>query len=145
MKYRELFELEAALTHGCNSKHWPLLKVWDRMLAAVREVTEPYRERVKPTPAIVTYQRALARTRSRCQAEGDNRETVDAKIRALNVEHAKAITDTDELRELDAEMADDDCDLVLASIDEKLLHDGDVLRIEPAAFLTLSRLGLVKE
>jgi hypothetical protein len=143
MKNDDLFELETDLATGCNSKHWPLLKRWLPMLAKVREAVAPMRARCAPTDAVKSFQRALARLRAENAAE--NRDVLNEKIRNLVREHAQAQLDLDEIRQLEQDMREDSTEIEFDPIPEELLHDGGVLRIEPHALLTLSRLGLIKE
>ncbi len=147
MKNRDLFELETALAGGCRSKHWALMKPVNKMLAIVRTETEPHRAALAPTEAMKKYQGALRHLRA--ENAGEKPEVLNEKMQNLIAEHKQAIIDGLELQQADAEMAEDDvpAELVekLEPLPEALLHDGGMLRIEPEAYLTLSRLGLVKE
>lgn len=141
MRNSDIHELERALTNGCRSKVWKLIKCVDEMLAKVRPIAETHRSRLAPTSAMKAFQRALDRLRA--ENAGDPPDVLDLKIRTLASEHAQAHIERDEIRQLEIEMLDDDTPVDLEPIPEPLLHDGGVLRVEPEAFLVLSRLGLI--
>jgi len=147
MKNRDLFELEGALAGGCQTKHWALVKFVNRMLGIIRPVTTDHHKALEPTKAMQKYNAALRRLRGENAAEKP--EVLNEMMRQLKAEHGQAFVELEELQQLDIDMAEDDApaDLVakLEPIPEALLHDGGTLRIEPAAYLTLSRLGLIKE
>jgi hypothetical protein len=140
---RDLFELEEALARGCKSKHWPLLKPWQKMAAVVSAAAGPKRDSLAPTAAMKSFQRALDRLRAR--NAGATGEQLAEMIRNLKREHQQAHIDQDEIRQLEIDMLADSTDVELEPIPEALLHDGDVLRVEPEAYFTLCRLELVKE
>jgi hypothetical protein len=147
MNYKDLFELESALSRGCNSKHWQLIKPVGKMLAIVREETTPYKDKLQPTPAMRAYKKALDRIQT--ETAGEDQKVINEKIRNLIAEHKQAITDTNDLHQLDVEMSRDEVapEFVarLVPIPESLLHDAGVLRIDPSAYLVLDRLGLIAD
>ncbi len=143
MKNKDLFELEAAITNGCKVKHWALVKPLNKMLVAVKAIVEPIRDSLAPTATIKAFNDALGHLRAENAAEKP--EVLEEKIRILIGQHKQAQTDAVDQKILERDMLDDVTEIALEPIAESLFHDGGMLRVEPDAYFTLSRLGLVKE
>ena len=143
MKYRDLFQLKAALSQDFGAKVWALVKPVGKMLAAIRRETDPYEAKLEPTPAMLAFRRELGALKAESAAQRP--EVVNETIRNLVAQHVQAQIDENELRQLDVDMANDEVDIKLDPLPEALLHDGGVLRVDFKVYDLLARLGLIKE
>ena len=147
--YSKLFEFETAVNQKSKTNYWPLIKGLDANMRKIRPLVDDVRKRLEPTPEIKEFIKEHRKVLS--ENSGASQEEL-MKIQAdLRKKHAKAQEDTVRLQELEAEILADTVEIEFEPIPENLFHgtnnkaNEDELRIDLAAFLLMSDLGIVGE
>lgn len=143
MKMADVFDVEVTIMQGCKTKHWQLIKLLNKNLAKCREHTDVARKALEQSPATKAYFEEQERVKT--ENSGETAEVQSARIRELKTKHEKGLEELFALRKLETEIMADSVEVEWVPIQESLLHDGGTLRIEPEAYMSLTRHGIVQE